>query len=232
MTRPLDSTPTAPSRDFTATTSRSASTPRDGTHCLHGFSRSATPSRHPRQQCRGVPSHVPHRSSRPGSRRLHARTSASEILAARSAIIAGAPGRRKSYGKGSVQGIFPLSHPTSRPADHRQVVHPSGQAITGREFARRRHRKYSKSKTAAATAPNAGCSRHAGRQLRDDAAVTAVPKARGRREPGRDATAIGPGGPLFRSPARQTSSRRLSVGRTREGRTMFQPHAARPPLGD
>ena len=55
MTRPLDSTPTAPSRDFTATTSRSASTPRDGTHCLHGFSRSATPSRHPRQQCRGVP---------------------------------------------------------------------------------------------------------------------------------------------------------------------------------
>ena len=66
MTRPLGSTPTAPSRDFTATTSRSASTPRDGTHCLHGFSRSATPSRHPRQQCRGVPSHVPHRSRRTG----------------------------------------------------------------------------------------------------------------------------------------------------------------------
>ena len=36
MTRPLSSTPTAPSRDFTATTSRSASTPRDGTHCLAG----------------------------------------------------------------------------------------------------------------------------------------------------------------------------------------------------
>ncbi len=72
MTRPLGSTPTAPSRGFAATTSRSASTPRDGTHCLHGFSRSATPSRHPRQQCRGVPSHVPHRSRRPGSRRLHA----------------------------------------------------------------------------------------------------------------------------------------------------------------
>ena len=47
MTRPLGSTPTAPSRGFTATTSRSASTPRDGTHCLHGFSRSATPFRHP-----------------------------------------------------------------------------------------------------------------------------------------------------------------------------------------
>src|SRR4051794_2492244 len=56
MTRPLGSTPTAPSRDFTATTGRSASTPRDGTHCLHGCSRSTTPSRHPRQQCRGVPS--------------------------------------------------------------------------------------------------------------------------------------------------------------------------------
>ena len=72
MTRPLGSTPTAPSRGFTATTGRSASTPRDGTHCLHGFSRSATPSRHPRQQCRGVPSHVPCKSRRPGSRRLHA----------------------------------------------------------------------------------------------------------------------------------------------------------------
>jgi hypothetical protein len=75
MTRPLGSTPTAPSRGFTATASRSASAPRDGTHCLYGFSRSATPSRHPHnrgQQCRGVPSHVPHRSSRPGSRRLHA----------------------------------------------------------------------------------------------------------------------------------------------------------------
>jgi hypothetical protein len=47
MTRPLGSTPTAPSKGFTATTSRSASTPRDGTHCLYGFSRSATPSHHP-----------------------------------------------------------------------------------------------------------------------------------------------------------------------------------------
>ena len=34
MTRPLGSTPTAPSRGFTATTSRSAGAPRDGTHCL------------------------------------------------------------------------------------------------------------------------------------------------------------------------------------------------------
>jgi hypothetical protein len=34
MTRPLGSTPTARSRGFTATTGRSASTPRDGTHCL------------------------------------------------------------------------------------------------------------------------------------------------------------------------------------------------------
>src|SRR6478672_4731417 len=36
MTRPLGSTPTAPSRGFTATTSRSVGTPRDGTHCLTG----------------------------------------------------------------------------------------------------------------------------------------------------------------------------------------------------
>jgi hypothetical protein len=34
MTRPLGSTPTAPSRGFTATTSRSASASRNGTHCL------------------------------------------------------------------------------------------------------------------------------------------------------------------------------------------------------
>src|SRR6478752_3803054 len=34
MTRPLGSTPTAPSRGFAATTSRSAGAPRDGTHCL------------------------------------------------------------------------------------------------------------------------------------------------------------------------------------------------------
>ena len=60
---PLGSTPTAPSRGFPATTSQSASTPRDGTHCLHGFSRSATPSRHPRRQCRDVPSHVPCRAA-------------------------------------------------------------------------------------------------------------------------------------------------------------------------
>src|SRR5260370_31515569 len=34
MPRPLGSPPTAPSRGFTATTSRSASGSRDGTHCL------------------------------------------------------------------------------------------------------------------------------------------------------------------------------------------------------
>ena len=34
MTRPLGSTPTAPSRGFCATTSRSAGASRDGTHCL------------------------------------------------------------------------------------------------------------------------------------------------------------------------------------------------------
>jgi hypothetical protein len=34
MTRPLGSTPTAPSRGFTATTSRSAGASRDSTHCL------------------------------------------------------------------------------------------------------------------------------------------------------------------------------------------------------
>ena len=75
MTRPLGSTPTAPSRGLTATTSRSVSTPRDGTHCLTGTTDSATPSRHPTHrgpQYRGMPSHVPCRSSRPGSRRLHA----------------------------------------------------------------------------------------------------------------------------------------------------------------
>jgi hypothetical protein len=37
MTRPLGSTPTAPSRGFPTTTGRSASTPRDGTHCLLRF---------------------------------------------------------------------------------------------------------------------------------------------------------------------------------------------------
>ena len=38
-TRPLRSTPTAPSRDFTATTSRSASAPRIGTQSLTGSAR-------------------------------------------------------------------------------------------------------------------------------------------------------------------------------------------------
>jgi len=75
MTRPLGSTPTAPSRGFTATTSRSASTPRDGTHCLPVSAARQLPlaiHSTPGQQCRGVPSHVPCKSSRPGSRRLYA----------------------------------------------------------------------------------------------------------------------------------------------------------------
>src|SRR5674476_1401277 len=38
MTRPLRSTPTAPSRDFSATTNRSASTPQIGTQSLTGSS--------------------------------------------------------------------------------------------------------------------------------------------------------------------------------------------------
>src|SRR5258707_8992719 len=54
MTRPLGSTPTAPSRDFTATTSRSVGTPRDGTHCLTGTTDSATPSRHPHDRWTAV----------------------------------------------------------------------------------------------------------------------------------------------------------------------------------
>ena len=75
MTRPLGSTPTAPSRGFTATTSRSASASRDGTHCLavQPLGRLPLAIRHTRErQCRDTPSHVPCRTSRPGSRRLHA----------------------------------------------------------------------------------------------------------------------------------------------------------------
>jgi hypothetical protein len=75
MTRPLGSTPTAPSRGFTATASRSAgaSTQRYSLPC--GSAAWQTPSRHRldhRRQCRDTPSHVPHKSSRPDSRRLHA----------------------------------------------------------------------------------------------------------------------------------------------------------------
>ena len=74
MTRPLRSTPTASSRGFTATTSRSASAPRDGTHSLTVSAARELPLAAPRRgrQYRDAPSHVPCRSRRPGSRRLHA----------------------------------------------------------------------------------------------------------------------------------------------------------------
>jgi hypothetical protein len=76
MTRPLRSTPTAPSRNFTATTSRSASTPQIGTQSLTGSSPLGTlplaAPNHQRRQYQGMPSHVPCESSRSDSRRLHA----------------------------------------------------------------------------------------------------------------------------------------------------------------
>jgi len=73
MTWPLGSTPTASSRSFPATTSQSASAPRIGTPSLPVSPAREPPSRHPiRRQYRDTPSHVPHRSRRPGSRRLHA----------------------------------------------------------------------------------------------------------------------------------------------------------------
>src|SRR5665811_1368151 len=76
MTRPLGSTPTALSRDFSATTSRSASTPQIGTQSLTGSSPLGTlPLAAPNTQGRqyqGMPSHVPCESSRSDSRRLHA----------------------------------------------------------------------------------------------------------------------------------------------------------------
>ena len=75
MTRPLGSTSTAPSRGFPATTSRSASASRDGTHCLavQPLGRLPLAIRRTRErQYRDTPSHVPCKSSRPDSRRLHA----------------------------------------------------------------------------------------------------------------------------------------------------------------
>src|SRR5574340_537166 len=75
MTRPLGSTPTAPSRNFAATTGRSAGAPRNGTHCLTGsagLTGSLSPTRTRVGRYRGTPSHVPCSSSRPDSRRLHA----------------------------------------------------------------------------------------------------------------------------------------------------------------
>src|SRR5674476_1207422 len=68
MTLPLRSTPTAPSRDFSATTNRSASTPQIGTQSLTGSSPLRTlplgaPNTRGRQY-QGIPSHVPCGSSR------------------------------------------------------------------------------------------------------------------------------------------------------------------------
>ena len=63
------------SRGFRATTGRSASAPRAGTQSLTVSAAWDAPSR-PRPAggwpCRGTPSHLPRRSRRPGSRRLHA----------------------------------------------------------------------------------------------------------------------------------------------------------------
>lgn len=81
--RPVDQTPTvtsdpAPSlhpyyRGFSTTTGRSADMPRDGTQLLTVFAAWSAPSRtRAGMQCRGMTSHVPYKSSRSGSRHLHA----------------------------------------------------------------------------------------------------------------------------------------------------------------
>lgn len=78
MSRPLGSAPTPASRGFTATTSRSAGGRRNGTQCLRlaASARSLSPGRGPlvpictSRRVSAPPSHVPCRSSRPGSRRL------------------------------------------------------------------------------------------------------------------------------------------------------------------
>ena len=76
MSRPLGSTPTPASRDLAATTGRSASERRVGTQCLRFPPRHAPSRDHqglrPRTTDRRSPSHVPCKSRRPGSRRLHA----------------------------------------------------------------------------------------------------------------------------------------------------------------
>ena len=71
-TWPLRSTPTAPSRSFTATTNQSASPPRIGTQSLTVQPLGTLPLTPTRGQYRDRPSHVPCRSSRSDSRRLHA----------------------------------------------------------------------------------------------------------------------------------------------------------------
>jgi hypothetical protein len=76
LSRPLGSTATPASSGFTATTGRSASKRRIGTQCLRfpplARSLSRPQSLRPRTPYRRSPSHVPCKSRRPGSRRLHA----------------------------------------------------------------------------------------------------------------------------------------------------------------
>ena len=76
VSRPLRSTPTPASGDFSATTGRSASERRVGTQCLRFLPRHAPSSDlwglRPRTPYRRSPSHVPCKSRRPGSRRLYA----------------------------------------------------------------------------------------------------------------------------------------------------------------
>ena len=76
VSRPLRSTPTPASRDFAASTGRSASERRIGTQCLRFLPRHAPSSDlwglRPRSPYRRSPSHVPCKSRRPGSRRLYA----------------------------------------------------------------------------------------------------------------------------------------------------------------
>jgi hypothetical protein len=75
------------------TTSRSASTPRDGTQSLAVAADWDAPCRHPAgSRCRGAPSHVPCESRRSGSRRLHA----GHHLAKKRAPARLLPGRTRS----------------------------------------------------------------------------------------------------------------------------------------
>jgi hypothetical protein len=71
MTRPLRSTPTAPSRDFTATTNRSAGTPQIGTQSLAGsFPLGTLPLAAPTTSGTPVPGHAFPRSLREQQIRL------------------------------------------------------------------------------------------------------------------------------------------------------------------
>src|ERR1019366_9802598 len=71
MTRPLGSPPAALSRDFSATTSRSASTPQIGTQSLTGsYPLGTLPLAAPNHQRRAVPGHAFPRSLREQQIRL------------------------------------------------------------------------------------------------------------------------------------------------------------------